>query len=79
MLSKLWNILEKSCIYNEQDPEKVDLFLKEFNSLRQLIKGMVSGRRYQRLSLVAGLINSGLIAPMISKDTMTSDSFEAWF
>ena len=79
MLSKLWDILEKSCIYNEQDPEKVDLFLKEFNSLRRLIKGIVFGRRYQRLSLVAGLINGGLIAPMIYKDTMTSDSFEAWF
>lgn len=45
----------------------------------QLIKGQVSGRRYQRLSLVAGLINGELIAPMTCKDTMTSDFFEAWF
>lgn len=45
----------------------------------QLIKGQVSGRRYQRLSLVAGLINGELIAPMTYKDTMTSDFFEAWF
>ncbi|MBY5032126.1 IS630 family transposase [Streptococcus suis] len=96
---------KKSCTYYEQDPEKVDLFLKEFNNLShltpvyidetgfetyfhreyarslkgQLIKGQVSGRRYQRLSLVAGLINGELIAPMTYKDTMTSDFFEAWF
>ncbi len=45
----------------------------------QLIKGKVSGRRYQRISLVAGLINGALIAPMTYKDTMTSGFFEAWF
>ncbi|SNV34935.1 IS630-Spn1, transposase Orf2 [Streptococcus acidominimus] len=45
----------------------------------QLIKGKASGRRYQRISLVAGLINGVLIAPMTYKDTMTSDFFEAWF
>ncbi|MFX3918361.1 IS630 family transposase, partial [Streptococcus suis] len=43
----------------------------------QLIKGKVSGRRYQRISLVAGLINCALIAPMTYKDTMTSGFFEA--
>ncbi|HGA1249748.1 TPA: IS630 family transposase, partial [Streptococcus suis] len=96
---------KKSCTYYEQDPEKVELFLKELNNLShltpvyidetgfetyfhrkygrslkgQLIKGKVSGRRYQRISLVAGLINGALIAPMTYKDTMTSGFFEAWF
>ncbi|WP_095123020.1 IS630 family transposase [Streptococcus acidominimus] len=96
---------KKSSTYHEQDPEKVEQFLKELNNLShltpvyidetgfetyfyreygrslkgQLIKGKVSGRRYQRISLVAGLINGELIAPMTYKDTMTSDFFEAWF
>ncbi|MCQ8268450.1 IS630 family transposase [Streptococcus suis] len=91
--------------YYEQDPEKVNQFLKEFNNLShltpvyidetgfetyfhreygrslkgQLITGQVSGRRFQRLSLVAGLINGEIIAPMTYKETMTSDFFEAWF
>ncbi|WP_306172826.1 transposase [Streptococcus suis] len=45
----------------------------------QLITGQVSGRRFQRISLVAGLINGEIIAPMTYKDTMTSGFFEAWF
>ena len=91
--------------YIELTPEKVALFLKNFNSLKhlasvyidetwfdtyfyweygrslkgQLIRGKVSGRRYQRISLVAGLTNGGLIAPMTYEETMTSDFFEAWF
>ncbi|WP_319014182.1 transposase [Streptococcus pneumoniae] len=39
----------------------------------------VSGRRYQRISLVAGLTNGELIAPMTYEEMMTSDFFEAWF
>ena len=106
MLSKLWDTLEKkNHTYYEQDPEKVALFLKNFNSLKhlvpvyidetgfdtyfyreyshslkgQIIRGKVSGRRYQRISLVSGLTNSELIAPMTYEETMTSDFFEAWF
>ncbi|CJN03316.1 putative IS630-Spn1 transposase [Streptococcus pneumoniae] len=45
----------------------------------QLIRGKVSGRRYQRISLVAGLTNGELIAPMTYEEMMTSDFFEAWF
>jgi len=43
------------------------------------IRGKVSGKRYQRISLVAGLTNGELIAPMTYEETMTSDFFEAWF
>jgi putative IS630-spn1 transposase len=42
----------------------------------QLIRGKVSGRKYQRISLVAGLTNGELIAPMTYEETMTSDFFE---
>ncbi|MFZ2916288.1 MAG: transposase, partial [Streptococcus suis] len=45
----------------------------------QLITGQISGRRFQRISLVAGLINGEIIAPMTYKETMTSDFFKAWF
>ena len=96
---------KKNHTYYEQDPEKVVLFLKNFNSLKhlapvyidetgfdtyfyreygrslkgQLIRGKVSGRNYQRISLVAELTNGELIAPMTYEETMTSDFFEAWF
>ena len=96
---------KKNHTYYEQDPEKVALFLKNFNSLKhlapvyidetgfdtyfyreygrslkgQLIRGKVSGRRYQRISLVAGLTNGELIAPMTYEETMTSDFFVEWF
>ena len=91
--------------YIELTPEKVALFLKNFNSLKhlasvyidetgfdtyfyreygrslkgQIIRGKVSGRKYQRISLGAGLTNGELIAPMTYEETMTSDFFEAWF
>ena len=56
-------------------------FYREYGrSLKgQLIRGKVSGRRYQRISLVAGLTNGELIAPMTYEETMPSDFFEAWF
>ena len=96
MLSKLWATLEKkNHTYYEQNPEKVALFLKNFNSLKhlapvyidetgfdtyfyreygrslrgQLIRGKVSGRRYQRISLVAGLTNGELYSMKIKEQT----------
>ncbi|WP_061772011.1 IS630 family transposase, partial [Streptococcus pneumoniae] len=56
-------------------------FYREYGrSLKgQLRRGKVSGRRYQRISLVAGLTNGELIAPITYEETMTSDFFEAWF
>jgi len=54
-------------------------FYREYGrSLKgQLIRCKVSGRRYQRISLVAGLTNGELIAPMTYEEAMTSDFFEA--
>ena len=56
-------------------------FYREYGrSLKgQIIRGKVSGRIYQRISLVAGLTNGELIAPMTYEETMTSDFFEVWF
>ena len=99
-------ILEKkNCTYYEQDPEKVALFLEQFESLSHLkhvyidetgfetyfyrlygrspkgkrIEGKVAGKRFQRISLVAGLLDGKLLAPMTYESTMTSEFFEAWF
>ena len=106
MLSKLWATPEKkNHTYYEQDPEKVALFLKNFNSLkhlapvyidptgfdtyfylkfgrslkRWLIRSKVSGRRYHRISLVAGLTNGELIVPMTYEETRTSDFLKYGF
>lgn len=61
--------------------DSIPIFYREYgHSLKgQLIRGKVSGRGYQRISLVAGLTNGELIAPMTYEETMISDFFEAWF
>ncbi|WP_126325849.1 IS630 family transposase [Neisseria animalis] len=45
----------------------------------QMVKTKISGKKYQRLSLVAAQIGQKLIAPMVYQNTMTSTFFEAWF
>lgn len=45
----------------------------------RMIEGKVSGKKYQRISLVAGLVGDRIIAPMTYESTMTSEFFEAWF
>lgn len=44
----------------------------------QVVKAQISGKKYQRLSLVAAQIGNKLIAPMIYQDTMTGAFFETW-
>ncbi|WP_197458282.1 transposase [Streptococcus sp. DD10] len=39
----------------------------------------ISGRQFERTSLVSGQVNNTLIAPMIYKDSMTSAFFVEWF
>ncbi|VOG45195.1 transposase [Streptococcus pneumoniae] len=82
MRSKLWATLEKkNHTYYEQDPEKVALFLKNFNSLKHLAPVYIDEtgfdtyfyREYGRS------LNGELIAPITYEETMTSDFFEAWF
>ncbi|VML86175.1 transposase [Streptococcus pneumoniae] len=82
MRSKLWATLEKkNHTYYEQDPEKVALFLKNFNSLKHLAPVYIDEtgfdtyfyREYGRS------LKGELIAPITYEETMTSDFFEAWF
>ncbi|COM74776.1 putative IS630-Spn1 transposase [Streptococcus pneumoniae] len=42
-------------------------------------KEIIAKLDYDAISLVAGLTNGELIAPMTYEETMTSDFFEAWF
>ena len=39
----------------------------------------ISGRRFERTSIVAGQVDGEFIAPMIYKESMTSDLFVKWF
>ena len=39
----------------------------------------ISGRRFERTSIVAGQVDGEFIAPMIYKGSMTSDFFVEWF
>ena len=39
----------------------------------------ISVRRFERTSIVAGQVDGGVIAPMIYKESMTSDFFVEWF
>ena len=39
----------------------------------------ISGRRFERTSIVAGQVDGKFIAPMIYKESMTSDFFVEWF
>ncbi|ROW31380.1 transposase [Neisseria animalis] len=57
------------------------LFLSPYarNPKGQMVKTKISGKKYQRLSLVAAQIGQKLIAPMVYQNTMTSTFFEAWF
>ena len=56
------------------------LFRPHARSLKgQIVKAQISGKRYQRLSLVSAQVGNRLIAPMVYQNTMTGVFFEAWF
>lgn len=43
------------------------------------VYGKVSGRRFERISVVAGQVKGQFVAPMIYNQSMTSDFFVKWF
>ena len=45
----------------------------------ETVKAQISGKRYERISLVAARTGKKLIAPMVYQGTMNSSLFEAWF
>ncbi len=46
--------------------------------LGEIIQGMISGKRYQRESFVAGKVGSRIIAPFCYKGTCNTDLFNFW-
>ena len=46
---------------------------------REVVKGCIKGKKYQRSSLIAAKIRQKLIATMIDKETMVSYFFVEWF
>ena len=46
---------------------------------REVVKGCIKGKKYQRSSLIAAKIRQKLIATMIDKETMVSYFFAEWF
>lgn len=38
----------------------------------------VSGRRFERISVVAGQVDSNIVAPLLYHGTMTADLFTKW-
>ena len=54
------------------------LFRPYARSLKgQIVKAQISGKRYQRLSLVSAQVGNQLIAPMVYQNTMTGVFFKA--
>ena len=45
----------------------------------QKVYDKVSGRRFERLSVVAGQVGSKIIAPLLYHGTMTSELFMTWY
>lgn len=79
-LKELDNLRDMVPVYIDETGFETYFYREYGRSLKgQLIEGKISGRRFQRISLVAGQVDGELVAPMTYEDTMTSDFFEAWF
>ena len=76
--------LKKTTSYREQDPEKVRQYNYLHRSRARAPKGekvyaQVSGRRFERISIVSGQVGNQFIAPMVYKGSMISNFFVKWF
>ena len=79
-LEKIEDIPKEKIIYI--DETGIDKFL--YRKYARAPKGekiyeRVKGKKFERLSIVAGLAGNKIIAPLQYKGTMTSIFFEAWF
>ncbi|WP_449455725.1 transposase, partial [Streptococcus suis] len=45
----------------------------------QKVHDKISGRRFERISVVAGQMGSQVIAPLLYKGTMTAELFTTWY
>ena len=56
MRSNLWGTLEKRTTYYEQDPEKVSLFLKNFNSLKHLAPVYIDETGFDTFTFIENMV-----------------------
>ncbi|MBF8970971.1 transposase, partial [Streptococcus sp. NLN76] len=64
------------------DETGIDTYLYRKNARAprgEKIHSKISGRRFERTSIVSGQVDQTFIAPMIYKESMTSDFFVEWF
>lgn len=67
-------------VYIDETGIDTYLFRKKARAKRGVqVYDKVSGRRFERTSLVAGQVGQNIIAPMIYKGTMTTDFFTKWY
>ena len=82
-LNQLQSTQDDELVYIDETGIDTYLHRTHARSLKgQKVYDKVSGKRYQRLSLVAGQLGNkakNLIAPFVYKNTMTSRLFETWF
>ena len=73
-LKELDNLRDMVPVYIDETGFETYFYREYGRSLKgQLIEGKISGRRFQRISLVAGQVDGELVAPMTYEDTMTSE------
>ena len=79
-LTQLTKFSDYQRVYLDETGFDRYLFRPYARSLKgQIVKAQISGKRYQRLSLVSAQVGNRLIAPMVYQNTMTGVFFEAWF
>ena len=67
-------------VYIDETGIDTYLYRKQGRSPRgEKVYDKIRGRRFERTSVVAGLVAHKIIAPMIYKDSMTSAFFTKWF
>ncbi|MBF0777558.1 hypothetical protein E4T82_02235 [Streptococcus cuniculi] len=67
-------------VYIDETGIDTYLYRKKGRAKRgEKVYGKVSGRRFERISVVVGQVNGKFVAPMIYKQSMTSHFFVKWF
>ena len=67
-------------VYIDETGIDTYLYRQKARALRgQKVYDKISGRRFERLSVVAGKVASKIIAPFLYHGTMTSELFMTWY
>ena len=67
-------------VYSDETGIDTYLYHHKARAVRgQKVYDKVSGRRFEKLSVVAGQIGSQIVAPLLYQGTMTADLFMTWY